>query len=100
MNVARAALAHHQLYDSYMKEYPISEARERLAQVIEESGRSGEPIGLTKRGRVVAVLVPPDVFDNLTREAEDAFDRATFTLVADEDDFIPWDEVKDELGLT
>ncbi len=88
------------LYDSYMKELAVSEARERLAEIIEESGRTGDPIALTKRGRRVAVLVAPDVFEMLSRNAEDAFDRAAVTLSSEDDDFIPWEEVKGELGLS
>lgn len=88
------------LYDSYMKELAVSEARERLAEIIEESGRTGDPIALTKRGRPVAVLVAPDVFEMLSRNAEDAFDRAAVTLSSEDDDFIPWEEVKGELGLS
>lgn len=87
------------MYDSYMKEYPVSTARERLAEIIDEVQRSGDPIQLTKRGRVVAVLIDPDSFEKLSREAEDAFDRAALALSEDDDDFIPWDEVKNELGL-
>lgn len=88
------------MYDSYMKELAVSEARERLAEVIEESGRTGDPIALTKRGRPVAVLMAPDVFEALSRNAEDAFDRAVVTLSSEDDDFIPWEEVKGELGLS
>lgn len=83
-----------------MKELPVSEVRERLAEVIEESGRSGEPVCLTRRGRAVAVLVAPDVYQRLTQDAEDAIDRAAVELSAEDDDFIPWEEVKAELGLT
>lgn len=87
------------LYDLYMKQIPISEARERIAEVVDESLRTGKPVALTKRGKSVAVLVAPDVFEALSRDAEDAFDRAAVALASDEDDFIPWEEVKDELGL-
>ena len=88
------------LYDSYMKELAVSEARERMAEIIEEARRTGDPIALTNRGRPVAVLVAPDVFEALSRNAEDAFDRAVVTLSSEDDDFIPWEEVKGELGLS
>lgn len=83
-----------------MQELPVSEVRERLAEVIEESGRSGEPVSLTRRGRAVAVLVAPDVYQRLSQDAEDAIDRAAVELSAEDDDFIPWEEVKADLGLT
>lgn len=88
------------LYDSYMKELAVSEARERMAEIIQEARRTGDPIALTNRGRHVAVLVAPDVFEALSRNAEDAFDRAVVTLSSEDDDFIPWEEVKGELGLS
>ena len=100
MNVVKAAPEGGELYDLYMRKLAVSEARERLAEVIEESGRTGDPIALTKRGKPVAVLVAPDVFEALSRNAEDAFDRAVVTLSSEDDDFIPWEEVKGELGLS
>ena len=88
------------LYDSYMKEIAVSEARERLSEVIDQTRDSGEPAALTRRGRVVAILVAPDVFENLTREAEDAIDRAALDIDREEQDYIPWEQVKTELGLS
>ena len=64
------------LYGSSMTEVAVSEARERLAEVIEGAHRSGEPVWVTRRGRRVAVVLDPDVFDRLVEAAEDAEDRA------------------------
>ena len=100
MDVSTADTMPAYLYDSYMKELAVSEARERMAEIIEEARQTGDPIALTKRGRTVAVLVAPDVFEALSRNAEDAFDRAVVTLSSEDDDFIPWEEVKGELGLS
>jgi len=88
------------LYDLYMKEVPVSEARERLADLIEESRRSSEPVSLTRRGKAVAVLVAPAVFEQLSQDAEDAVDRAAALMAVEDEDFIPWEEVKAELGLS
>ena len=88
------------LYDSYMTEMAVSEAREHLADVIESAQRTGEPVYLTRRGRVVAVVVDPVVFERLLDDAEDALDRAELALARDEDDYIPWEQVKADLGLT
>jgi hypothetical protein len=41
-----------------------------------------------------------DVFENLTREAEDAVDRAALDIDREEQDYIPWEQVKTELGLS
>jgi len=92
--------AHHLvLYDSYMTEMAVSEARDHLAEVIDSAHRTGEPVYLTRRGRPVAVVVDPVVFDKLLEDAEDAVDRAELALARDEDDYIPWEQVKVDLGL-
>ena len=87
------------LYDSYMKEMPVSEARENLANVIEEAGRTGDPIAVTRRGKRVAVLVDPAEYERLTSSLEGAFDLAMLKIVREEDDFIPWEQAKQDLGL-
>ena len=86
------------MYDSYMSELAVSEARERLADVIDRA-RTGEPVYVTRRGRRVAVIVDADAYDALVEAAEDAVDRAELRAVRVEDDYVPWDEVKAELGL-
>ena len=87
------------MYDSYMFEVAVSEARNRLAEVIEESTRSGEPVSVTRRGRRVAVIIDSDSYDELVDAAEDALDRHELELARAENDFIPWAEVKADLGL-
>src|SRR5437763_9723985 len=86
------------LYDSYMSELAVSEARDRLADVIEQA-RAGEPVYVTRRGRRVAVIVDADAYDALVEAAEDAVDRAELCAARAEDDYVPWDEVKAEFGL-
>lgn len=95
----RLRCPHRVLYDSYMTEMAVSEARERLADVIDSARRTGEPVYLTRRGRAVAVVVDPVVFEKLLDDAEDALDRAELALARDEDDYIPWEQVKADLGL-
>jgi len=87
------------LYDSYMTEMAVSEARERLADLIESIRRSGEPVYVTRRGRRVAVILDPELYERLVEDAEEAIDRAELRAARDEDDYVPWDEVKAELGL-
>lgn len=89
-----------ELYDSYMTEMAVSVARERLAEVIEATGRSGEPVHITRRGRRVAVILDCDAYDRLLSDAEDAIDRAELAAAREEDEYVPWDEVKADLGLT
>jgi prevent-host-death family protein len=89
-----------ELYDSYMTEMAVSEAREHLAELIDSAQRTGEPVYLTRRGRAVAVVVDPVVFEKLLEDAEDALDRAELAIARDEDDYVPWEQVKADLGLT
>ncbi len=87
------------MYDSYMNEVAVSDARNRLAEVIEESRRSGEPISVTRRGRRVAVILGADAFDQLVDAADEVQDRRELSAARAEDDYVPWDEVKSALGL-
>lgn len=87
------------MYDSYMTEMAVSAAREHLSEVIDSAQRTGEPIYLTRRGRPVAVVVDPAVFEKLLDDAEDALDRAELALARDDDEYIPWEQVKADLGL-
>ena len=87
------------MYDSYMTEVAVSEARNRLAEVIEESRRSGEPISVTRRGRRVAVILGSEAFDRLVDTADDLDDRRELEAARSDDDYVPWDEVKAALGL-
>jgi antitoxin Phd len=87
------------MYDSYMSEVAVSEARERLAELIDSARRTGDPVHLTRRGRRVAVLLDPDVYDRMLEEAEDAVDRAELRAAREDADYVPWDEVKADLGL-
>jgi prevent-host-death family protein len=88
-----------QMYDSYMNEVAVSEARNRLADVIEETRRSGEPISVTRRGRRVAVILEAEAFDRLVDTADDVEDRRDLAAARADDDYVPWDEVKSALGL-
>jgi len=88
------------LYDSYMSDIAVSEARDHLAAAIEQARSTGEPVYVTRRGRRVAVIVDAEDYDDLVERAEDIVDRAELQTAREEDDFIPWEKVKAELGLT
>lgn len=87
------------MYDLYMNEVAVSEVRNRLAEMIEMSRRSGEPISVTRRGRRVAVILDSDTFDHLIDDADDKDDRRELDAARADDDYVPWDEVKAMLGL-
>ena len=86
------------LYDSCMNEVVVTQARDRLADLIEETRCSGEPTWVTQDGQRVAVILAPDVFDRLVDLAEDAIDRRELDEVRTDGDHLPWDEVKAALG--
>jgi prevent-host-death family protein len=87
------------VYDSYVSELSVSEARDRFAEAIEWARTSREPVYVTRRGRRVAAIVDADAYDALVEEIEDAADRAELQAARAEDDFVPWEEVKADLGL-
>lgn len=82
-----------------MMEVAVSEARNRLAEVIDDTRRSGEPVSVTKHGRRVAVILSSEAFDQLVDRADELDDRRELEASRAEDDYVPWDEVKAALGL-
>lgn len=84
---------------SEMTEMAVSEARDRLADLIDTTRRSGEPVYVTRRGRRVAVILDPDAYERLLEDAEDTLDRAELRAAREEADYVPWDEIKADLGL-
>ncbi len=82
-----------------MTEMAVSEARNRLAEVIEESRRSGEPTWVTRCGQRVAVILDSYAFDRLVDSADDAADRRELEAARLDDDYVPWDDVNAALGL-
>lgn len=58
-----------------MSDVAVSDARSRLAGIIDDARRSREPVHVTRRGRRVAVIVDADLYDQLVEKAEDALGR-------------------------
>lgn len=85
------------MYNNSMAQHSISDIRENLASVIQETSR--EPVEIVRHGQRVAVMVSPTMFDRAMEALEDQADEAAFdeALLGD---MIPWDEVKRELGLS
>jgi prevent-host-death family protein len=86
-----------------MSEVPVSDARARLAEVVDEARVRHDPVYLTRRGRRVAAVIDADDLDSLIAAAEDLEDivaaRAARDELAGGAAAIPWDQVKTDLGL-
>lgn len=63
-----------------MVELSVTRARENLAELIDETHRSGEPMVLTQAGRPVAVMLDHGLFERLVVAADEAKGCATRTL--------------------
>lgn len=81
----------------------MSDARDRLGDLVSRAVHTREPVYLTRRGRRVAAVIDTDTLDRLMELAEDAIDAAEASTaraeLADGAEPVPWDEVKRDLGL-
>jgi prevent-host-death family protein len=87
-----------------MSERTVSEARARLADVVDEARVAHDPVYLTRRGRRVAAVIDADQLDDLLEAAEDLEDirlaaAARAEMAESGESPIPWEEVKADLGL-
>jgi antitoxin Phd len=88
-----------------MTDMSVSNARARLADVVDGARVNHEPVYLTRRGRRVAAVVDADDLAVLIEAAEDLADieaaRAAREEMAETGETpIPWDDVKADLGLS
>ncbi len=78
---------------------PIEQAQEHLAEVVEDAGRAGEVVYLTRRGQRVAAIVSPELAAEI-EAAENEADVAAARAALDEGgEPVPWEQVKAELDL-
>jgi antitoxin Phd len=76
----------------------VSEARERLSEVIDIS--RSEAVTLERYGRPAAVLVSPERYEQFLEAIGNSEDVAAFdAAMAEEGDNIPWDQVKSLAAL-
>ena len=84
-----------------MRDLPVSVARSRLDEIVDDVRARHEPVFLTRRGRRVAAVIDTDDLERLTQAAEDLADleaaEAARAEIA-EHGTIPWNEVKADLG--
>jgi antitoxin Phd len=80
-----------------MAKITVSEARERLSEVVEMS--QTEAVILERYGRPAAILISPDRYEQMMESLEEIQDAAAFDeAMSDEGDNIPWEQVKADLG--
>jgi len=86
-----------------MSTITVSEARARLADVVDQARIADEPVVLTRRERPVAAVISSALLERLTQAAEDLADiRAAQSARAEMEAGappVPWDQVKRDLGL-
>jgi prevent-host-death family protein len=87
-----------------MNELTVTEARARLADVVDEARVAHDPVFLTRRGRRVAAVIDADQLDELLEAAEDLADiraaaAARVEMAETGGGPIPWEQVKADLGL-
>jgi prevent-host-death family protein len=87
-----------------MSEMSLSEARARLADVVDQARIDRDPVYLTRRGRRVAAVVDAGQLEQLIEAAEDLADlQAAAAARAEMRETgvapIPWEQVKADLGM-
>jgi len=81
----------------------VSDARARLADVVDAARVGHAPVYLTRRGQRVAAVIDADDLDRLIAAAEDLADieaaKSAKQEIADGEPALPWEQVKADLGL-
>ena len=87
------------------KTYPVTEARSKLTELVDEVSSKFEHIEITKNGKPMAVLLSAEEFDTWKETMEIMSDPQTMKDIKEaernyrEGKSIPWEEVKKELEL-
>ena len=88
-----------------MTKVTTKEARDQLSELVNRAAYGKERIVLTRRGKGVAALVSLDdllALEQMMRRLEDQADLEAIQKALDEDrhkEPIPWEKVKEDLGL-
>lgn len=86
-----------------MTEITVSDARARLADVVDAARVGHAPVYLTRRGQRIAAVIDSEDLDRLIAAAEDLADieaaKAARQELVDGAAAIPWEQVKVDLGL-
>lgn len=87
-----------------MSEISLSDARARLADVVDQARISRDPVYLTRRGRRIAAVVDAGLLEQLVEASEDLADlqaaaAARAEMAQTGESPIPWEQVKADLGM-
>lgn len=86
-----------------MSEITVSDARARLADIVDTARVAHDPVYLTRRGQRVAAVIDANDLERLIASAEDLADieaaQAARAEVAAGEATIPWAQVKADLEL-
>lgn len=87
-----------------MSEMSLSDARARLADVVDQARVDHDPVYLTRRGRRVAAVVDAGHLEQLIEASEDLADiqaaaAARAEIAETGEAAIPWEQVKADLGM-
>ena len=63
------------------------------------SKNPADPANPSRSPGRVAVIIDAETFDRLVDAADDLEDRRELAAAREDDDYVPWDEVKAMLGL-
>ena len=91
------------LYTGHMDEIAITDARGRLASIIDSARH--QPVYLTRRNRPVAAIIDTNQLNRLIEDAEELADIRAVDAAWEETERlgetpIPWEDVKRDLGLS
>jgi prevent-host-death family protein len=88
------------MYNLYMTTMAVSQVRENIAELIDGARLSKEPVYVTRRGKTVAVIVDPEIFEELLEIAEDVADLQELSEIDPNEEMLDWEAVKAELSYT
>jgi antitoxin Phd len=81
-----------------MSKITAVDARQQFADIVNRSAYAKERIVLTRRGKDLVAVVPIEDLE-LLEEIEDHIDLETARKALKESGSVPWEKVKEELGL-
>lgn len=86
------------------EEFTVSQARTRLAEIIENVQKKHVPVFLSRRGKRVAAIIDSADLEKIIKNSEDLEDllsaeAAYKEMIETKQEPIPWEEVKKDLGL-